>query len=97
MQQPALTWNPLPAGGSAALMFTQGVAVGLRSGVLSGYAIPRLGAEVIWAIGWTTPGSGTRLAAVLLSERIELTESVGSIRVTARVICLGGVLNRKSA
>jgi len=54
-QQPELTWNTLPAVDLAVLMFTQGIAVGLGSGVLYAYAISRLGAEVTSAIGSMTP------------------------------------------
>ena len=96
VMQPGLTWNALPAGDLTALMLTQGIAVGLGSGVLYAYAISRLGAEATSAIGSMTPVSATLLAAVLLSESIELTALLGSILVTAGVICLSGVLNRPS-
>jgi len=94
--QPELTWGTVPTTDLVVLMLTQGVAVGLGSGVLYAYAISRLGAEVTSAIGSMTPVAATLLAAVLLSESIELTALVGSILVTAGVICLSGVLNRAS-
>ena len=94
--QPELTWNSLPAGDLIALILTQGIAVGLGSGILYAYAITRLGAEVTSAVGSMTPVCATLLAAMLLSESIELTALFGSILVTAGVICLSGVLNRAS-
>ncbi len=97
LQQPELTWNSLPAVDLAVLMLTQGIAVGLGSGVLYSYAITRLGAEIPSAIGSLTPVCATLLAAILLSERIELASLIGSVVVTSGVICLSGLLNRKRA
>jgi drug/metabolite transporter (DMT)-like permease len=96
VMQPELTWNSLPAGDLVALMLTQGIAVGLGSGILYAYAITRLGAEVTSAVGSMTPVCATLLAAILLSESVELTALFGSILVTAGVIGLSGVLNRAS-
>ena len=95
LAQPELAWGSVPTTDLVVLMLTQGIAVGLGSGVLYSYAITRLGAEVTSAIGSMTPVCATLLAAILLTEAIEVTALLGSILVTFGVICLSGVLIRK--
>lgn len=76
-------------------LLVQGIAVGLGSGVLYGYAIRRLGAEITAALGSLTPVCATLLALVLLGEGIDATSAAGLALVTLGVAFASGLLARR--
>lgn len=89
-----LSLHDLPASEWGAQLVVQGVAVGLGSSFLYGYAIRQLGAEATAAIGSLTPVCASLLAWLLWHESLDPLSAFGMAMVVLGVVCASGLLQR---
>ncbi|EWH02556.1 hypothetical protein Q427_08090 [Halomonas sp. BC04] len=89
-----LSLHGLPASEWWAQLIVQGVAVGLGSSFLYGYAIRQLGAEATAAIGSLTPVCATLLAWLLWNESLGPLSALGMAMVVVGVVCASGLIQR---
>lgn len=84
--QPQLMLLSIPLNEFLAQAFTQGILVGICSGLFYSMAIRRLGAEKTAAIGSLTPMMSTLLAVIFLQEALEMIPVLGLCLVAIGVI-----------
>lgn len=89
-----LTLTQVPTSEWLTQLLVQGIAVGVGSSALYGFAIRQLGAEITAAIGSLTPVCATGLALALLGEGIQWSTALGLGLVTLGVVCASGLLQR---
>lgn len=87
-----LSLHDLPASEWWTQLVVQGLAVGLGSSLLYGYAIRQLGAEATAAIGSLTPVCATLLAWLLWNESLAPLSALGMAMVVLGVVCASGLL-----
>ncbi|MCG6659247.1 DMT family transporter [Halomonas campisalis] len=89
-----LTLGSVPGDEWLLQLLVQGVAVGLGSSFLYGFAIRQLGAEITSSIGSLTPVCATLMAWLLLQESITAATALGMALVSLGVVIASGLLQR---
>ncbi|SBS39105.1 EamA-like transporter family protein [Marinomonas spartinae] len=79
----------------AGQLVVQSLLVGLLTGFTYGYAIHKLGAENMAAIGAFTPVLAALIAIPVLGERLEGYSIVGLVLVSIGVVIASGILKRR--